>query len=95
VDAENGLSPTMKIFAWRGPSPGNLTETASVLGLRAAVASPEQSAAALPTCIEIAIAGAVVRVQPGTDEGLLLRVLRAVTSRSSSPPPGFPGAPSG
>jgi hypothetical protein len=93
MNTENELSPTMKIFAWRGPSRGDMTETASRAAtyfmpeVRPVITSAVQRAASLSSWIEIVIGGAVVRIMPGVDEDLLTRVLHVVRRPSESPPP--------
>jgi hypothetical protein len=85
MDAENELSPAMKIFAWRGPSRGDMPAIAPRAGFDSVIASGVQPAAASFATIEIVVNGAVVRIMPGMDEGLLTRVLRAVRGPSDTP----------
>jgi hypothetical protein len=97
VDAENELSPSMKIFAWRGPSRTDMMDLApeitasSASGFVPNLAESIQSAAPLELSVEIRLAGAVVSVVHGFDEALLTEVLRAVR-RSAPKPIGSPSA---
>ena len=89
------LSP-QQVFGWRraarmdGPGPGAGTPSAShtappsFVPLVTALPSASSSSPSGPPVIEIRIAGAVVRADPGTDADQLTTVLRAVRRSASS-----------
>jgi hypothetical protein len=87
MTAENELSPTMKIFAWRGPSRSDAIDTEP----EATTPSPANFVPIItetitpPVHIEINLAGVIMRVAPNINRALLTEVLCAI--RSSAPAP--------
>jgi hypothetical protein len=70
MTAENELSPTMKIFAWRGPSRSDATDiepeaaTPSSAGSAPIITETVAPGVLAPSNVEISLAGAVLRVAP-------------------------------
>lgn len=89
MTAENELSPTMKIFAWRGPSRSDATDIEpeatipSPAGFVPIVTETVAPGLPVPSTVEISLAGAVLRVAANINRTLLTEVLCAI--RSSAP----------
>jgi transposase len=78
-----------QVFGWRRQARAGLLALPlqvagqEELGFVPIVAEAAPAANATPTAIEVEVAGAMVRVPPGTDEALLTTVLRAVRASAA------------
>jgi hypothetical protein len=90
MTAENELSPTMKIFAWRGPSRSDETSiepeatTLSPVGAVPMISDNVTAEMPLTPHVEISLAGAVLRVTPNINQAQLIEVLCAIRSSAST-----------
>ena len=79
VARRNGMAP-QHLFAWRREAKQKASESGLAFTpvVLTADAPPSSAGAPADPCIEIAIAGALIRVPPGADACLLSTILQAL-----------------